>query len=459
MTLTFKRGLMLVTAGYAVSRMVFYLLGIRFLGLDNLHVYLQFIDPPLLQHDLLRSLFYSSFPPLYNLIVGVMLKLFGESAVAFAVLHLFTGWAIGLVLFALLADLGVGLGCAVLATLLYLVLPPMVLYENWLFYSYLETLLFLLLIWSFHRFISRYSLGWGLVLFSSCTALALLNARMMVLAIIIGGLLGWHWRMEIRQPQRLRLVTRAASPLLLVVLVMAKNACLFGEFTVDPHFGFHMGNGFVYFAWTDPEAHDVCQRDYPILLMAPANFPPADKAGLNVPEPTGVPLLDEPLRSHGKPNYNSLFYLEVSQLYAENLSAFVREHPRLYVKFVGVAFKNYWQAADNYVFFPDTNLKILGQYDAIYRYLYPLLGWLYGLAALYSLWLVWSRCIPAGSTLLFALAVIGYNLLAVLVTLGENDRYKFTIEPLLWVLLIYALSQAWGSLQRWRKTQKSLAAG
>jgi 4-amino-4-deoxy-L-arabinose transferase-like glycosyltransferase len=447
-----KRGLIFVSVGFLLSRLFYFLIGIRFLGLENLNVYLQFIDPPLLKHDLLGSLYYSSFPPLYNLLVGVMLKCFGESAAAFAVLHLLTGWALALVLFALMTDLGIGPRLAGAATLVFLALPPAILYENWFFYTYMETLLFALAAWSFLRFVRQPGARWGCVLFSCASALALLNARMMFYVLIIALASGWAWWRRGRMPGLARTAAISAAPVLLVVAVMAKNAWLFGAFTVDPHFGFHMGNGFIYAAWQDPETNAVCQRDYPLLLLPPTKFPDAAQAGLEPPAPTGVPLLDDPLRSGGQPNFNSRYYLQVSRMYTADLADFITRHPWLYAKFVGRAFGNYWEPSDQYVYFPNANREVLGAFGDCYDVAYPLLLVLYLAGAVYALRAGWpSRWAdPKAATLGFMLLTVAYNMLAIFVTYSENDRYKFTIEPLLWIMMVYALHQL-GAIWRRRK--------
>jgi len=438
-----KRGLIIVSVGYWLSRAVFYLAGIRFLGLDNLNTYLQIIDPPLLEHHLLASLYYSSFPPLYNAVVGVLLKLFGVSAPAFAALHLLLGWALALAMFALMTDLGVGGSLAAGATLLFMILPPVILYENWLFYTYLETLLFTLAGWSFLRFTRNPAIGWGLGLFACDAALALLNARMMFFAGVLAALLWWRWRGRPTPPRLRRVVVLSATPLLLVLLVMAKNAWLFGAFTVDPHFGFHMGNGFIYAAWSNPEIHAVCEQDYPILLIPPMGFPPAEKAGLPVPARTGVALLDDSLRSGGQPNYHTMYFLEVSPLYTDALEDFVLRHPRLYGWFVGKAFVNFWAPSNHYRFFPEQNRSILGRYDSAYAMIYPLLLALYAAGVGYALYAGWRERwkTAEAATLGLLVAIVGYTMLAIFVTLAENDRYKFTVEPLLWILAAYAIQQ------------------
>ena len=70
-------GVVIVAA--ALARVFYYSYGqVRF---DDtpLYYYLQFVDPLLLQNDLIRSVTHlHSQPPLFNLLVGVVLKVFPE---------------------------------------------------------------------------------------------------------------------------------------------------------------------------------------------------------------------------------------------------------------------------------------------------------------------------------------------------------------------------------------------
>ena len=66
---------------FAISRTAYYLLGVRF-DARGLTVLFQLLDPELLRHNLLQSLFYLHMqPPGYNLFVGVILKLFPHTYV------------------------------------------------------------------------------------------------------------------------------------------------------------------------------------------------------------------------------------------------------------------------------------------------------------------------------------------------------------------------------------------
>src|SRR5271156_6580274 len=80
---------------FAVSRLGYYLLGVRFDARPVLHYY-QFVDPELLKHRLFESLFYLHIqPPGWNLYVGGVLKFFPESyAMIFNLSYLLLGLGI-----------------------------------------------------------------------------------------------------------------------------------------------------------------------------------------------------------------------------------------------------------------------------------------------------------------------------------------------------------------------------
>src|SRR3984957_9337415 len=66
----------LLAMAFAVSRLGYYLFGVRFDARPVLH-YFQFIDPELLKHRLFESLFHlHTQPPGWNLFVGTVLKFF-----------------------------------------------------------------------------------------------------------------------------------------------------------------------------------------------------------------------------------------------------------------------------------------------------------------------------------------------------------------------------------------------
>jgi hypothetical protein len=68
---------LLLTAAFVISRIAYYRAGVRF-DLSPLFGYWQYVDLDLLRHDLVRSVYYlHSQPPLFNLYLGLVVKVFG----------------------------------------------------------------------------------------------------------------------------------------------------------------------------------------------------------------------------------------------------------------------------------------------------------------------------------------------------------------------------------------------
>src|SRR5262249_36950820 len=125
-----------VVAAFAVSRVAFYLMGVR-LDEDPFGRYFQLLDPDLLQSHLLQSLWYlHSQPPLFNGFLGVVAKLPGPQSPVLTASYLLFGLALTLVLYRLLIALGFSPWWAAGIAIVYAVLPQTVLVENWLFYDY-----------------------------------------------------------------------------------------------------------------------------------------------------------------------------------------------------------------------------------------------------------------------------------------------------------------------------------
>jgi hypothetical protein len=129
--------LIAIVAGFVVSRVAYRIAGIRF-DTTPLERFWQFVDPVLLQDRLVESLLHlHSQPPLFNLGLGLALKLLGEHATAaLAMVYVGLGLVLTIALHALLRSLGVGRVLSVILTLAFVASPPTVLYENWLFYTY-----------------------------------------------------------------------------------------------------------------------------------------------------------------------------------------------------------------------------------------------------------------------------------------------------------------------------------
>src|SRR5207245_7531778 len=96
-----------LAGGFVVSRLLYWSIGVRF-DSSSLGWYWQYVDPVLLKYDLVRSLVYlHSQPPLFNLFLGLVLKLFpGHEATVFQLTFLALGLTLTLSMFFLMARLG-----------------------------------------------------------------------------------------------------------------------------------------------------------------------------------------------------------------------------------------------------------------------------------------------------------------------------------------------------------------
>ena len=115
---------------FIISRIMFYtFLGLNFITKPLFHR--QAIDVPLLQNKLLESIFYlHSQPPLYNLFLGVVLKIFPENyGITFRIIYFILGLILTISLYALLKRFKVNQKLSVVLVIFFIVSPSIILFE------------------------------------------------------------------------------------------------------------------------------------------------------------------------------------------------------------------------------------------------------------------------------------------------------------------------------------------
>src|ERR1700691_6368389 len=151
-----RRACLLMAIGsFLISRCAYYWMGVRF-DAGTLPFYWQIIDPALLRDALWQSLLYSrTQPPGFHFYIGAMMHLFpGHSVAAFQATSLGLGLVLTVCLFLLLDRLRLNRPLALLITIVCVVSPVTVLYENWLFYEYPIAVLFCVSALFLHRYAS-----------------------------------------------------------------------------------------------------------------------------------------------------------------------------------------------------------------------------------------------------------------------------------------------------------------
>jgi len=163
-----------IIAAFALTRAVAYALGVDFTE-EELGAAVQNVDPELLRTRLVESVWnLHGQPPLYNLALGVVLKLSGASwAGVFQAAHVALGLVEVQAVYALARGFGIRRWTSATLAVLVALTPSLLLYENLLFYDHPTLVLLTLAALGLQRFATQPTLVRGLLFFSTAAALVL----------------------------------------------------------------------------------------------------------------------------------------------------------------------------------------------------------------------------------------------------------------------------------------------
>jgi len=456
---------------FAAVHALYIALGVRF-DTTPLSWFWQYLDVTLLRGRLAESLLYLHCqPPLFNLFLGMVLKLFpSRYGLAFEALFHALGVLLYLSLFFLMRRLGISTGIAFVLSTLFMASPSFVLYEEWLCYAFPLTVALVLSVLFLQGLIQRESagpaLGLALCLLVLCGTWDLFH--LVYLVLVTCGLL-------LALPDRRVLLLKTAVPVICVLLALyLKNFVLFGHFAPSTWLGMNLARITLQQA-PRAERHRLAiqgKMSHVGLIMPfqPLGAYPARYAEIRGFE--GVPSLREVTKSTGAPNLNHLGYVALADQYLKDSLALAWHYPEAYL--TGV------RAAWLYYFTPTSDLGLLAPNSD--RLQLPIRLWdrfFYGqsriqvsmasgdrrplyfslLVGLPLLLLVSLRFALARESsenraqrerrLLVAYMCFNILWVAVLgnsVEVGENNRFRFTTDPLSAALAGLVLQ---GLLSRW----------
>ncbi len=471
----------IVVCAVILSRVAYSLAGVGF-DMTPLTHFDQLLDPVLLRTDLWRSLFYMhSQPPLFNLYIGLVLQLFGNAApTAFHMLAIASGCFGAVALERMLVRFGIsGVVSAVIA-IVFFVSPWVVLTESILFYDNPLMVLFTVA----GLFALRFADGWrfvdGLIFFGALAAAALM--RSMFHPVYFAGIIGVI--LLLRHDRWRRVIAAAALPVGLVLALYLKNLIVFGGFFGSSWMGGNLYSPTVQQMSMSTRQRLVADSTFTRAALVEDPFSPLDSfrvhgLGDYLPAPTGIPALDQELKSTGYPNNNNIAYIRLHRLYLHDALTEIRTHPKAYAITAAKAYivfcypvTQVWcfDSVRPHVRFVDAlyNHLFLGTvlYENSIAYGLPrgtsesvtrnfLVSGLFlmiGLPVLLGLWAVriwrsWRSDAPADArivTAAFMVATIVFVLLtSSAFSLAENSRYRFVIDPYLIALTAALIADWW----------------
>lgn len=483
------RGEALLAAAFLATRLALYAAGLR-LNLDLNWMFLE--DVEALRQHLLRSIFYfHAFAPGMNVITGALLAL---APAHLAGLATAVFWAVGALMTVSLARalgvLGVARGAALALALGFSLLPQTLFLENLYLYTYLCAGLLTAAAVLFWRALQRARAASWFWFFLTCAVLGwlytvfhlvwfVLMAALAVAAQARAGALGWRGAAR-------RVALGAAAPALLLVGLYAKNFFVFGVFGATS-----WGPSNMTLATTQQMRPAERQRWIRAGKLSPyaainVYAPPQSYLGL-VPERVypwpGSNDLVRP--STGAPNYNHGLFLEVNAARKADVAAFLQAKPgdylrRVFTKNLPSLFHatTHWHPRDRRPESPHRqHRELLGGYERVYDalvhawpvrhvglyvFLPPFLGW--------ALWAAYRRLRSADPSPFASGALLGFCVLQIffvvsassLFTSWETSRYRYSIEPCIFVVVVAgaaaALSGTARALRRWRSRRAGAAA-
>jgi 4-amino-4-deoxy-L-arabinose transferase-like glycosyltransferase len=429
---------------------------------SNTFRYWQVLDIGLLRDDLARSLVYlHAQPPLYNLFLGLVLKLAGTRApVAFDGAFLAMGYLTILGVYALVRELGAPRGAALAAAAVQTFSTTWLLYESWLFYT-LPTAM--LLTWTC-VWLARAARGgpraaWFVPLLVTAAAMLRSTYHLVWVVVALALLLTW-----VQGDGRQRRVAWTASILsvLLVGGLYGKNTRLVGSFGPSSWLGMSLARLTTDRLDEPTRTLWIRQGVLDPVAAVPAFSPLAAYPAARQGVPPGTPphpALVARAKADGSPNFNHVAYVGIGRSFGRAAVQVIRRRPDIVRAGLGEALATW--------------LKPPTEYELIEPRRPALAGW----DRLHSRLLLWSASGPAGGgpcRVLFALAgltalalltrrgedrrqilrmsalpllTIGLNLVAgCLLESDENNRFRVEVEALIWAL------GSWSAIDLGRRT-------
>jgi hypothetical protein len=440
---------------YVLSRLGFFAAGVRS-DLSPIDTSWQILDPVLLRGNLLESLFYMpGQPPLYNLVLGAILKISDDPLVLSMLFRcVYSALAIAsvLLLYGLIRKLTGSLWLAFGVALVFMLTPALVLYEAIPYYTLMILALLGAIAWLFHLCMERFTVGRAFAMFLAMAAL-----------IYTRSMFQWQWFIVLAMyfalvlPGYRRAVLAAAIvPLAIVFALYGKNLMVTGHFATSDWMGMSLSK-----LTTLSIDHDERQRMVDSGLLSdmamkdfPFDTPDSYAPFFDAVEPTGIAVLDQKRKSTGHVNYNHLAYADVSEQALKDAITSVRIHPEAYLHSMGTAWLMFFRPASDYPFLHD-NRQAIEPYSRAFSLLlagqpqYPekpgfdlemgqigvLVAVGYALAVLYGLFLLIRYAVrreisAVDATLIFLWLNIMYvSVIGNAFEADENQRFRFSINP------------------------------
>ncbi|MEZ7892513.1 MAG: hypothetical protein QMC67_12270 [Candidatus Wallbacteria bacterium] len=320
--------------------------------------FIHILDPSWLTGDLLNSIFYMhSQPPLFNFFTGIILKLGTFSKFTFAFLYLTMGLAIPVLIYSISKNCGISKKISCALALFFILNPASVLYENILFYTYPMVFIMCATAKVYQIFTISLNLKYLHLFFwlagTICLTRSLFHILWFAAAVILFIVLFKKNNISKKQ-----ILAGAAIPFVIVFSFYFKNYILFDRFTLSTWCGMNFAQIVIY--GLAPEERKFLIETgcvSPAFEQVPFELS-HDQIDYSKFKKTGAAAADEPAYNSGVTNFNNTAFIKISENYMNDSLKAVRYFPHAYVNGVFKAFCFYFLPAEEHFFHFDNFKKI-----------------------------------------------------------------------------------------------------
>ncbi len=257
---------------------------------------------------------------------------------------------------------------------------------------------------------------------------------------------------------------------------MGKNAAVSGHFATSSWLGMNMSN-MAFSAISPPEADALDEQGTITALHRIGPFKPIGRyrslrslieSELPRPMPTGIAALDVERKASGYPNFNHLWYTAISRVLLRDSLRIVRLSPARAASVFWRALQLFCRPTSDYGGIIANVTRIWPLEEWYRRILFP--GGSAGLVAATLVFAVgWStrtvltaksleagHALDAGAAFYVAMTVLWVTVVANLADFGENNRFRFALDPL---VAAAAIAAAASLIRRWSPLTSTGPAG
>ena len=453
---------------FLASRIIFLLCGI---GFDYIPLYWldQYLEADLLRTKLLESLFYLHCqPPLFNAFLGVTIKLFdGHLQIIFTVIYMILGLSTYLIMYQIMQKLEISRVMSFIIATVFIISPASVLYENWLFYTYPMAFLITASALALMLLIEKNQLIYSFTFFLFLSIMSLTRTVFHPLWVLVIAVILFIYFKNIRKI----IVLGSCLPLFVIFAVLIKNIIIFGVYS-SSWFGMNYANITIKYIPNEKKQELVNQNKLSKLSLIPPFGHLEEYYNFIKPHKRfGITCLDKNITASNKINFNNFDYIAISKLYMEESKKALYYAPEYYLKNSLASFYLYFRSPSDYKYFANPNNDKIRTYDRLFNLLiygqaqtYSVLtdkekvniknntGFLTQISytgvlsiilipcsILFSIYYLYKKRKALSLSVKGVIIYINMNIILVsvlvnLVEVGENNRFRFEIEPLLYIL-------------------------